>query len=356
MNTEGIFIIIAGVASLQLLFIVSLHIVGEIKISRRHIQAVSKNKKRRIRTYKPSLTAMILHNNVNADLMSCLDSIYENNYGIKDVIVIDKTLENSSSNQVHNYRRKYKGRKLHNFSLIDGSNNRSQSTKIKNLIKNKLILMIDSEFYLQEGNIINGLEVFRNKYTLAAIPARQLELNNKMLVALFSLRQFLVRHFMRAFGGNRSHSINKLQRAVLVRSITINRLNTDNILQTNIDELLGAIKQKYNTRSVVYADQFIVKTTNMLNIKASILMSFTAITYIAFMVAIVYQMGLYNSLPVIAVILGIIAIFSILSTNQMGIKLADRFSLIMLSPFTLLSGLVDPLLIYIQHKTITKVG
>ena len=343
MNVGTLELALLVVVALNALFLIALHIIGDVRtMRRRFLDSETKRSGKRDR-YRPSLSAVVYHTNQSADITMCLDSLRTNPYSIDQIIVVDMLGDRTMQKTIADYRKQHAGLKLTYRSLANKASRRQQTGAVRALISSKLVMVVDSAAIVQPDNLLPAIKTFRDTEVVGLVGQVDLRPSNSLLRGLYVARQALINNFRRAFSGSGLYFTRTRHPAVILRHYTLRR-----IIDKAKDGALPPSVSSYTNENLYSATARLVRSADLqiwvddLRFRVrSMLFVFTMLSFVVFVGFILMQLGVYNSLPIIAALLLVVVVFAGLSQPRKAIySRLDKISIALLAPFSILLPLV----------------
>ena len=342
MNIGTLDIVLLSIIALNVLFLIALHVIGDIRTVRRRLRDIDAKRSGRRDRYRPSLSVFVYHTQDSADIRQCMDAIRTNPYPVEQIIIIDMMGSAFVQKATNDYRKQHSDIEVSYRSFANEASWKKQTGSVQKLISSKLVMAIDSSVALQSDNLLPAIKTFRNPGLIGIVGQIGLLPRTSLSSGIYAARQALINNFRRAFSGTRLHVTRGRHAVIIMRAHALRRIidKHDGVLPADVtsygnEDFLGK-----SNRLVMSAD-LRAWTDNLRFRLRSILFILTMLSFGIFAGFIIAKLGIYNSLPLILALLLVLIVFAGLSQpKHTAYSIFDKFSIALLAPFTVLLPLV----------------
>lgn len=350
MNLGPLESIVFGIATLNVILLIALHIIGDIRTMIRRYKDTEPRRLGKRDRYQPTLSALVYHHDDTADINRCLGSLLANPYPFNNIIIVDTTNGRSARKKVSHYRSVHPSIPLEYRSFSNESVYRQQTGSVRSLLAGKLTLIIDSNTLIQSNSLLPAVRTFRDTQVVGIVSQTGLIPDRSMLQGVKTARQALINNFRRTFSGTRLFLQKETHPALLLRTNKVKRIIESNegvlpLLVTHYQQ-----SELYGSKAKLIWSADMQVWTDSLSYRAhSYAFAASMFIFTSAAMVLIYQLGLYNAAPFIVGLWFVVVIFAILSQSVASIySRTDVISLALLAPFTVLVPLFS---IYKKAKT-----
>lgn len=338
MNIGTLELAILLAVAFNALLLIMLHIIGDVRTMRRRLRDSDNKRSGKRDRYRPSLSVVVYHTQESADLTRCLGSIRTNPYPVNKIIIVDMLGDKTAQKTVSDYRKQHTGLKLTYRSFANEASRRQQTGSVQSLVTSKLVMMIDSASVLQPDNVLPAIKTFRNLEVTSLVAQVGLQPGNSLLQGLYTARQALINNFRRAFSGSGLFVARARHPAVLMRAHVWRRViaKHEDVLPTDVASYTS--KDFYNKAArIIWSADFRVWAHDSRFRVRSFFFVLTMLLFVIFIERIIAQLGIYNSMPLIAALSIILVVFAGLAQpKKTTYSVFDKISVSLLAPLTVL--------------------